>query len=236
MENETAPQTELAASGGWRGPQVYAMAAICLVLGLGIGYFLRGSQSPAAPTAAQAAAAASEANPHAAMPQGNPHGGMQSPAGAPPTLDQMKHMAEKSAEPLLEKLKKDPKNPQLLNDVGKLYRATHQFREAEQYFGKALEYDPKNAAIRTDLASCLYYRGDVDGSITQLEKAIKDDPKYTGALLNLGIIKWKGKNDTAGAVASWQKLVNTTSDPELRQRAERLIEQVKQPAQTPFPS
>jgi tetratricopeptide (TPR) repeat protein len=133
---------------------------------------------------------------------------------------------------LLEELKKDPNNPKLLNEVGKLYRATHQFKEAAEYFKKALQFDPKNAAIRTDLASCLYYTGDVDASIMQLEKALSDDPKFTGALLNLGIIKWKGKNDTAGAVATWEKLIKATNDPQQKQRAEQLIEQVKQPTQS----
>jgi cytochrome c-type biogenesis protein CcmH/NrfG len=224
MENEAAPP-ETTPSGGWRGSQVYAMATLCLVLGLGIGYLLRGSQSPAA---AAPMAMSADANPH----QGSPHGQVGSPSTAPPTLDQMKHMAEKTAEPLLEELKKDPNNPKLLNEVGKLYRATHQFKEAAEYFKKALQFDPKNAAIRTDLASCLYYTGDVDASIVQLEKALSDDPKFTGALLNLGIIKWKGKNDTAGAVATWEKLIKATNDPQQKQRAEQLIEQVKQPTQS----
>jgi len=147
-------------------------------------------------------------------------------------MDQMKHMAEKTAEPFLDKLKKDPNNPDLLNQVGNLYRATHQFKVAAGYYEKALAVDPKNAAIRTDLASCLYYTGDIDGSIAQLEKALTYDPKFTGALFNLGIIRWKGKKDNAGAVATWEKLLKVTSDPQQKEKLEHLIAQVKQSEQT----
>jgi cytochrome c-type biogenesis protein CcmH/NrfG len=189
---------------------------VCLVVGLGVGYLLRGSQSPVPAPATPAAAAA------------NPHGAMTEASTPPPTLDQMKHMAEKTAEPFLEKLKKDPNNPELLNQVGNLYRATHQFKEAAAYYEKALSADPKNAAIRTDLASCLYYSGDIDGSIAQLEKALTYNPKFAGALFNLGIIRWKGKNDSAGAVATWEKLLKVTDDPQQKEKLEHLIAQVKQ--------
>jgi hypothetical protein len=53
----------------------------------------------------------------AAMPQGMaPH--------PPPTLDDMKRMGDKKAEPLLAKLKADPNNAETLNQLGILYRAT----------------------------------------------------------------------------------------------------------------
>lgn len=214
MENES-PQSESNPTG-WRGTHVYGMATLCLALGLGIGYLVRGSQSPI------------ENRPAPAVEQSSPHGSMTDSSAPKPTIDQMKHMADKTAAPLLEQLKNDPKNPDLLNQVGNLYRATHQFKEAAEYYDKALQADPKNPAIRTDLASCLYYTGDVDGSIAQLEKALTYDPRFAGALLNLGLIKWKGKNDPSGAVASWEKLLKVTDDPQQKEKIEHLIAQVKE--------
>jgi tetratricopeptide (TPR) repeat protein len=213
MENEL-PQPSTASS--WQASHVYTLAIVCLALGLGIGYLVRGSQSPVPAAPAPVAAEA------------NPHGSMTGASTPQPTMDQMKHMAEKTAEPFLEKLKKDPNNPELLNEVGNLYRATHQFKEAAGYYEKALAADPKNAAVRTDLASCLYYTGDIDGSIAQLEKALTYDPKFSGALLNLGIIRWKGKKDNAGAVATWEKLLKVTDDPQQKEKVQHLIAQVKQ--------
>jgi cytochrome c-type biogenesis protein CcmH/NrfG len=183
----------------WQAKQVYAMAVISLVVGLAIGYLFRGSQSPAVP--AQPAASAQPAA---------PAGGM---GGQMPTLDQMKQMADTKAAPLLEKLKGDPNNKDLLIQVGNLYEATHQFKEAAAYYDKALQIDPKNVPIRTQMASCLYYNGDVDGAISQLQQALHYDPKDVNSLFNLGMIKWQGKQDSKGAVAAWQQLLK--SNPQL---------------------
>ena len=130
-----------------------------------------------------------------------------------PSLDQMKQMADKKAAPLLEKLKGDPNNSDLLLQVGKIYKSTHQFKEAAGYYDKALQVDPKNVAVRTAMASCLYYNGDVDGAISQLQQALHYDPKDANSLFNLGMIKWQGKQDSKGALAAWQQLLK--SNPQL---------------------
>jgi cytochrome c-type biogenesis protein CcmH/NrfG len=180
------------------------MAVICLVVGLAIGYLFRGSQSPAAPPqpAANAQAAPTNAQPAA--------GAM---GGHMPSLEEMKQMADKKAAPLLEKLKGDPNNSDLLIQVGNIYKSTHQFKEAASYYDKALQIDPKNVAIRTEMASCLYYNGDVDGAISQLQQSLRVDPKDANSLFNLGMIRWQGKQDSKGAVAAWQQLLK--SNPQL---------------------
>ena len=71
----------------WQTKQVYAMAAVCLVVGLAVGYLFRGSAATQVQNPAQAV-----------------HGG----PNQMPTLDQMKHMADKQAEPLLAQLKTTP--------------------------------------------------------------------------------------------------------------------------------
>ncbi len=201
---------------GWQTTQVYAMAVICLVLGLALGYLFRGSE--AKPAAAIAASAQSQPS---------------MPGGAPqqmPTLEQMKQMADKQAEPLLTQLKSDPNNAALLIQIGKIYESTHQFKEAATYFGKSLGIDPKNKAIRTEMASCLYYAGDADGAISQLEQLLKDDSKDANALFNLGMIRWKGKEDAQGAVAAWEQLLKSNPDLEADKKAQvkKLIAEAQQ--------
>jgi len=200
MPNEAVDQ----ATGGsvWQAKQVYAMAVISLVVGLAIGYLFRGSQSPAAPPPQPVATAQPAA-----------HAGMGGQPSQMPTLDQMKQMAAKKAAPLLEKLKSDPNNTDLLIQTANIYLSTHQFKEAAGYFDRVLQVDPKNVAIRTQMASCLYYNNDVDGAISQLQKSLQYDPKNANALFNLGMIKWQGKQDSKGALAAWQELLK--SNPEL---------------------
>jgi cytochrome c-type biogenesis protein CcmH/NrfG len=198
MENETQAPTVASA---WQVKQVYAMAVISLVVGLAIGYLFRGSQSPAPPQQ-PVATAVSQPSPA--------EGGM---GGQMPSLEQMKQMADNKAAPLLEKLKSDPNNTDLLTRVGDLYQATHQFKEAAAYYDKALHVDPKNVPIRTQMASCLFYDGDVDGAISQLQQSLRYDPKDANSLFNLGMIELRGKKDTKGALAAWQLLLK--SNPQL---------------------
>ena len=212
MASENSQPNPTSEPGGWRSAQVYTMAVICLGAGLAVGYLSRGSQAPA------------PAKPSSGTV--DPHSALQAEA-QPPTLERMKQMGDKAAAPQLEKIKSNPKDFEALNNAGKVYRATHQFKLAAGYYEKALAIEPKNAATRTDLASCLYYLGDVDGALTQLDKALSYDPKFFGALLNAGIIRLQAKNDVAGAVSSWEKILKTDNDPEHKQIAKKLIANAK---------
>ena len=209
-------------SPAWRPAQAYTLSVICLIVGLAIGYFLRGSASSSV-TAATPEAATAPAPP-----------GMTAPSQQRmPSLDEMKQMANKQAEPLLEKLKSDPNNADLLNQLGMTYRATHQFKTAIEYYQKALVLNPKNVGARTDMASCMYYLGDVDGALAQLDKSLTYDPKHMGSLMNIGIIRWKGKNDVNGAVAAWQKALKLTSNPQEQQIIEHMIAEARQQGKPP---
>jgi len=186
MANETIAEGSTASN--WQVKQVFGMALICLTVGLAIGYLFRGSQSTAPPSHTSTGAA----------------GG-----GHMPSLEEMKSMADKKAAPLLEKLKTEPNNPDLLSQVGLIYKSTHQFNEAISYYQKALQIDPKNVPARTELASCLYYTGDVDGAIAQLQTSLQHDPKDINSLFNLGMMKWQGKQDSKGALAAWELLLKS---------------------------
>jgi cytochrome c-type biogenesis protein CcmH/NrfG len=206
MVNDQAPSENSAA--GWQTKQVYVMAAVCLLVGLAVGYLFRGSQSPAG--------ASRNGMPASVM------GGMH-PAGMGgqmPTLEQMKRMADQKAGPVLAKLKSDPDNADLLIQAGAIYQATHQFKEAADYYGKSLNVKPKNVAIRTEMASCLYYLGDVEGALHQLQQATTDDPKDANSLFNLGFIRWREKKDSKGALAAWQQLLKTNPQLEAGKKAE----------------
>ncbi len=231
MPNETVDrtgteiETETKTGSSWRVSQVYAMAAIFFVVGLAIGYLFRGSQSPATRPGAQASsqsATQASANPHASAPAAM--------GGQMPSLEQMKAMADTKAAPLIEKLKSDPANPDLLKQVGKMYEATHQFKDAAGYYEKALQVDPKDVSLRGELAACLYYGGDVDGAISQLQKALEYNPKDANSLFNLGMIRWQGKQDAKGALGAWAQLLkaNPQLEPAKKAQVERLMAQVRQ--------
>jgi len=199
----------------WQPTQVYVMAAVCLAVGLLVGYLLRGSAKPAGAILNRAA---------------TPDSTTELNGGAPqmPSLDQMKRVADKQAEPLLTKLATDPKNVGLLVQIGNIYKATHQFKRAADYYAKALNSDARNVAVRTEMASCLYYSGDVNGALDQLHESLKYDPKDANSLFNLGMIRWKGKNDAAGAIAAWQQLLKTNPNLDRKAIVEKMIAEAQQ--------
>ncbi len=193
---------------GWTPAQVGFLASVCLVLGLIGGYFL------------PAGKAASSAHPPAVTSAPNtPH--------PLPTMEQMKALADAKTAPLLEKLKSTPNDAALLAQLGAVYNSMHQFQEAAQYFDRALKVDPKNIPLRVELSSSLYYSGDVDGALAQLDQALKYDSKDTNSLFNVGVIRWKGKKDAAGAIAAWQELLRVHPDLDRRPIVEKMIAEAR---------
>lgn len=209
MTNET--RVSVAKAPGWRPALAYVMASACLALGLAAGYLLRGSASLQLSPSRQLQPNATAAITHPT-----------------PTLEQMKQLADQRARPLLEQLKSDPNNKDLLIRLAYLYKSAHQFKEAATYFDRALHLDPRNVSARTELASCLYYNGDVDGAIRELQQSLKYDPEDANSLFNLGLVTWKGKNNPAGAIAAWQRLLQTNPSLDRRPIVERMIAEARQ--------
>ena len=183
------------------GGRVYAMAAIYLLVGLAIGYLVRGGQSAAPSTHAAVTAVPAPLHP----------GSMAAGHGHSP--QQLKQMVDKKAAPLLEKLKNSPNDSATLMQVGALYYTTGQFKEASAYYERALQVEPANVGNRVKLATSLFRDGDADGAIAQLNQALTYDPKNANALFDLGMVKLQGKQDNKGALAAWHQLLK--SNPQL---------------------
>ncbi|HTR24755.1 MAG TPA: tetratricopeptide repeat protein [Terriglobales bacterium] len=196
----------------WTGVQAYTLAVICLLLGMAGGWLIRGSQSPAAPVQAATASAPSA---------------MGAAPNAQPTPEQLKQMADTQAAPLLEKLKSDPNNPELLNGIGNMYYDAQQFAVAVDYYGRSLKAKPSDAAVRTDMATAYWYMGNPDEAITEFNKALTYEPNKPNTLFNRGMVKWQGKMDINGAVADWEKLLATNPNYEGKDKVEQMIAEAK---------
>ena len=204
-------------SVNWTGVQAYTLAVVCLLLGMAGGWLIRGSQSPAT-----AVAAVETASPSASAPAAM-GGGMN----AQPTPEQMKKMADSQAAPLIEKLKSDPNNPELLASVGNFYYDAQQYPIAVDYYGRALKAKPADAGVRTDMATAYWYMGNADTAIAEFNKSLTYEPNKANTLFNLGLVKWQGKMDINGAVADWEKLLATNPNYEGKDKVEEMIAQAK---------
>src|SRR6516225_9418908 len=82
-------------AGQWTSTQAYVLSVICLLVGVAVGYLARGSAAPSNTAGLQARMDASNALP-------------ASSAAQQPTPDQLQHMADTQAQPLLKQLESDP--------------------------------------------------------------------------------------------------------------------------------
>jgi cytochrome c-type biogenesis protein CcmH/NrfG len=206
---------------GWSSVQVYTLSAICLLVGVTMGYLFRSSRAPQAPTAAV----------QTQMQAGNPMGGAKT-APAPPTPEQLKQMADQQVEPLLEQLRQNPKDSATLTRIATYYLAARQFDESEKYFQKAVDVRPTADAL-TKLGNAQYFGGSSDKAIETFNKALQVDPKFANALYNLGMLKWQVHGDVKGAIACWEKLIKTNPNHPQRAQVEKMIARAKEHEKMP---
>ena len=139
-------------------------------------------------------------------------------------------MADKQAAPLVEQLKADPGNARLLAQIGNTYYDTQQYPSAIDYYQRTLQVAPKDASVRTDMATAFWYTGNADTAIAEFNRALGDEPNKPNALFNLGVVQWQGKMDVKGALATWQRLLDTNPNYDGRAKVLELMEQVNKHA------
>jgi cytochrome c-type biogenesis protein CcmH/NrfG len=185
--------------------QAIFLMVLCLVAGIAGGWFFRVWQSSVAAGTQNAAKAA-----------------------APSEATSPQQMADAQAAPLLDKLKSDPNNPELLAAIGNIYYDAKQYPAAVDYYGRALTAKPADAAVRTDMATAYWYMGNADTAISEFNKALTYEPNNPNTLFNLGIVKWKGKGDIAGAEADWKKLLAANPNYEHKDQVEQIMAEAQQ--------
>ena len=203
--------SKIPSSRQWSSTQAYAFAVVCLVVGVASGWVIRSPHAASQQTAGLKATTASV--PTTSQSQSTP--------------GQLNGMADAQAAPLLEQLKSDPKNPDLLAKIGNTYYDAQQFPAAIQYYQRSLQARPADVSVRTDLGTAYWYTGDADAGIQQLDQALTYDPNYANALFNLGVVQWQGKQDGKGALAAWQKLLDTNPSYENKDRVLEFIAEVQ---------
>jgi tetratricopeptide (TPR) repeat protein len=200
-------------TGEWTSTQAYVLSVICLLVGVAVGYLVRGS-APSADNPVQARAAAEAA--------------LSSAPGTQSTVEQLRQMADTQAQPLLKQLESDPKNSALLYQIGNFYYDAQQYPEAVKYYGQSLEIDPRATDVRTDMATAYHLMGQPERAIQEYDAVLKIDGKHANALFNEGMVKWQDKKDLNGAIASWKRLLEVHPDYPQRDNVEKLIAQAEQ--------
>ena len=105
-----------------------------------------------------------------------------------------------------------PSNAAVRVELGNVYFDAERFDLAMPWYEAALKLDPKNVDVSTDLASATTTRIRSIEALAQIDHSLALDPKHLKTLLNQGIVRAFGKQDLAGAVESWEKVVAIAPD------------------------
>ena len=200
----------------WSGGQAAILVVACFVIGTTGGWMIRRSRATA--TTGNVPAASTTVRPQQLPP-------LAAPAALSP--QQIKAAVDAQAAPVVAQLKGDATDFGPLVNLGNTCYDAKQYPTAIEYYQKALKLQPADTSVRTDMATAIWFTGNADQAITEFQKVLAQDPNKANALFNLGIVKWRGKNDAAGAIALWQKLLATNPNFEQRAQVEDLIRQAK---------
>jgi tetratricopeptide (TPR) repeat protein len=163
---------------------VYAVCAL-LVGGLG-GYII--AIAAARPGAAPVQAAATTAP----------------PAAATPLVDEGELKAFRDI------LTRDPKNLQAAVSAGNLLYDAHRYVEAIPFYQQAFALNGSDVNVSTDLGTALWYAGRPEDALAQYERSLSISPTHAQTLYNVGIVRADGTHDYPGAVAAWEKLLESS--------------------------
>ena len=149
-----------------------------------------------------------------------------SPAPAAPPAD-----LQKQIDTFRSMLKDDPKNINVLIQLGNLYFDADQFGQAIEIYSRALEIDPKNPDVRTDMGIMYRKKRDYDRAIAEFKKAAEVDPRHANSRYNLGIVLLHDKQDIKGAIKAWEDYLRAEpSGPRadsIRERMDKMKAMVK---------
>jgi tetratricopeptide (TPR) repeat protein len=202
----------------WTRKQAAILAVACLLAGIAGGWSIGGFHGQTARASAKPSNAPVQVV-------------SQAPTATQPDPAQLKAAADAQAAPLMDRLKSDPENPQLLAELGNLYYDAQQYTTAVDFYQRVLKVKPADAAVRTDMATAYWYIGNANLAIAEFDKTLTFAPHNPNTLFNRGLVKWKAKSDAAGALADWEELLASNPAYDQKDKVLQMIADVKnQPA------
>jgi tetratricopeptide (TPR) repeat protein len=106
----------------------------------------------------------------------------------------------------------NPEDRQLSGEeMGDLYMARKQYREAMQQYRSLSEQNPRNAVYLNKLGIALHQQTVLGAALKYYERAVKANPKYADAENNIGTI-WYQRKKYSKAIRAYQKAIKMRDD------------------------
>jgi cytochrome c-type biogenesis protein CcmH/NrfG len=193
-------------------PESIVLAVAGIFLGVLVGWVI-GSQQGTTPRLGAPAAAVQEAAGQAPAAQGAPQPARQVDDAQ---VQALQKIAGQNAGDVQSRVQ-----------LGNLYFDAERYQDAIGWYDQALKISPKDADVSTDLGVAYYQVNQPDRALEQFDYSLRVDPKHAKTLLNQGIVRAFGKQDLAGAAASWQKLLDVAPASAEAATAKRALENLK---------
>src|SRR6201998_834667 len=96
-------------------------------------------------------------------------------------------------------------------ELGDLYMARKQYREAMEQYRMLSEQDPHNCVYWNKLGIALHQQTALGAALKYYERAVKVDPRYADAENNIGTI-WYQRKKYSKAIRAYQKAIKMRDD------------------------
>ena len=117
---------------------------------------------------------------------------------------------ETPSEPVTQEVAK-PESHEDFVKLGNTNMDSGRYDDAIKYYTKALDIQPENVNVRTDMGTCYRRTGRPDRAVEEYKKSLTFQPDHTNTLANLGIVLAYDLNDIDGAVKAWEKYLQSAS-------------------------
>jgi tetratricopeptide (TPR) repeat protein len=120
------------------------------------------------------------------------------------------------------KIKANPNDHQSLLELAHLRMDSGFYEQAIQNYRTYLEHHPDDADVRIDMGVCYFNLKDFNTAITEMEKALKYQPKHQIGHLNLGVVNLNAGN-IEKAKEYFKKAVEINPNTEAGKKAQQLL-------------
>jgi tetratricopeptide (TPR) repeat protein len=124
---------------------------------------------------------------------------------------------------LRQRLNENPEDADAAVQLGNLCYDQHDAPQAVMYYLIALNIDPGQPGVRTDMGTMLWRTGNVGLAEQAFRRVIAEHPDFGNAYVNLGHLLQRAKNDSARAKEVWRTLIQNHPQSAAAVEAGRLL-------------
>ncbi len=127
-----------------------------------------------------------------------------------------------------------PSDAEAKIQLANLYYDHGRHLEAIPMYVEALELDPGNISVRTDLGTCYVATKQYPYARAAYQQVLQEDPEHLNSTFNMGVLE-SIEGNYSEAATLWTRAQSLSTNPEQAQKLQEMAEQARQRAIDPPP-